>query len=545
MRKGHPAKLAPGRALRRFGFRQTIRGAVVLGLLIGIIMGAQGAGYAALYPSQRARDQFVASLQSAPAINFMSGEIANAAQPDSYMIYKSITLVTVATAVWGLLVTTRLLRGFEEDGQLELLQAGAVSKLRAGSQLLAGFAGSFVVSAVLAFACMAAFGANTRVGLPPAGAALTTAGIFLPGLLFAGVGVLVSQLAASRGRALGYGLVPLVLLFVLRGIGNGDTGLNWLKQFTPFGWTDLLNPVLGPHAIWLLPPVLFAAVLAGVGLSLAGHRDLGVSLIHTADTVRPHTYLLGSALQLAVRQYRWQFVWWTASVLGWAALMASLVGVAAGLVSDSTAGAHLSSLLGGQAASLKLLFLGASALIVAIVLVVLSAVGLSGIRGDEAKGYLDNVLVGPVRRSFWLGGRLLLILLTVVAIALLAGTVTWLIAGAQGIHMSLDLVLQNAVGLAAVVWLSLGIGTLFYGWLPRLGVISMYVALIWAFGADILEPAIPSAKGFIQQSSLFHYIPLVVTRGPDWPTVARLLALAFVLAVIGVFGFVRRDIVAE
>ena len=104
-------------ALQKFGFKQTIRGAIIVGLLTGFMMGAQGLAYSKAFPTQASRDGLVASLKTVPGANFFSGEVADAARPDSYAIYKSIAMTTLIIGVWGLLVSTRLLRGFEENGQ--------------------------------------------------------------------------------------------------------------------------------------------------------------------------------------------------------------------------------------------------------------------------------------------------------------------------------------------------------------------------------------------------------------------------------------------
>lgn len=532
----------PALAVRRFGFRQTIRGALILGAIVGLVMGAQGAAYAKAFPTVASRHKLVASLESVSGINFLSGEVANAAQPNSYAIYKSIAMTTIITGVWGLLVSTRLLRGFEEDGRLEVLEAGALTKRQTSAQLLLGFAGSFAVSVMIAFLLMALLGSSAQVKLSVSGAALLTAAVFLPGVFFGAFGVLTAQLAGTRSRAVLYGLVPLIALYVLRGTANSVSSVNWLKRLTPFGWSDLLNPVLGPHVIWMLPTAVFAAAFVALGLRWAGRRDLGAALIRQSDTARSRFSLLGSPLQLAVRQNLWNVVWWGAGVLVFAAFFAAVANLSTNLANDSPAFQRAFS--AGSANQLKLLFLGVGTLFSTTLLLVMATINLSSIRRDEAKGYLDNLLVQPIRRRKWLLARLWLVVVTFIGIALATALVTWLVARADHIAIGLGTLLMGGLSLSGVLLLTLGIGALFYGWLPRLAVAAMSVVIGWAFVLDILKSFF-HLSSIITKTSILTYIPTNPAKAPDWPAIAWLVVIGLALIGCGIFGFMKRDIIAE
>jgi len=159
------------------------------------MMGAQGLAYAKAFPTQASRDGLVASVKTVPGANFFSGEVADAARPDSYAIYKSVAMNTLIIGIWGLLVTTRLLRGFEENGQTEVLEVGTLSRRRASVHLLIGFAYSFVISALIAVALIAALSSGPDVKLSFTGASLMTIALYLPGIFFSTLGILTSQLA--------------------------------------------------------------------------------------------------------------------------------------------------------------------------------------------------------------------------------------------------------------------------------------------------------------------------------------------------------------
>jgi ABC-2 type transport system permease protein len=531
-----------GRALRRFGFRQTIRGALIVGAIAGLLMGVQGAAYAKAFPDEASRHKLVVSLESVSAVNFLSGEIANAGTPASYAIYKSLPLMVLITGIWGLMVSTRLLRGNEEDGRLELLAAGTTTKRRSSGQLLIGFGGSLIVACMVAFGLIAAFGTDSKVNLSVGASALMVAAVFLPGLFFAALGVFTSQLALTRGRAVLYGLAPLLVLYAVRGAANSVSNVNWLKKLTPFGWSDMLNPVLGPHPAWMLPTIVFAVLFAGLGLFWAGRRDLGAALMGQSDTARSHFYLLRSPLSFAVRRNIWLFVWWSVGTLAFAAFFAALAGLSADLANDSSAFRNIFT--ADSMDQFKIMFMGVGTLFIATTLLVMATMNLSAIRGEEAKGYLDNLLVRPVRRSDWLAGRLLIIVAMFTVISVLGGLVTWGVAHLNHIGVSFGLVMQGALSLLGSLALTLGIGVFFYGFWPRLAASAMAIFIGWAFVLDIFKSFF-HLNSVITKTSFLYYVPSDPSKSPDWVAFAWLVALGAVLAFLGILRFTKRDIVAE
>jgi len=536
--------LSTNRSIRRFGFRQTLRGALILGFLTGIMMGAQGAAYAEAYPDQHSRDLFVASLKEAPALGFMAGEIRDAGSPASYSIYKSIALMTLITSIWGLLTTTRLLRGQEEDGRLENIVAGKTTKSAASAQLLIGASYSLVIAFLIAWLIIAGLGAVPKVELSAGAAGLLTLGVFLPGLFFAGVGVLTSQLALTRRRALYYGLVPLLAFFVLRGAANSVSDWDHLKRFSPFGWTDLLNPVLDAQVKWVIPTIIFTIIVLPLGLYLAKKRDLGASIIHESEFAKSRFFLLGSSFKYMIRQNSGTFIWWSLGTLSYVALLTAIAKIGADTLSNSPTFTQIIGSLSGTYEDLVVAFLGFGGLFTALILLVMAAVYMGNVRQEEAKNYLDNLLVQPVRRSSWLLGRLTIITMMVGILSLLAGYLVWQIATWQNVSLDLGILLQNAIALTGSVLLLIGIGTFFYGLLPRFAAISMYIAIVWAFVVDVLKSFF-SLNDFIDKTSLLHYVSFAPTKSPDWSMFAWLITISIVLIVIGTVAFTRRDIVSE
>ncbi len=530
------------RALQTFGFKQTIRGAIIIGLLTGFMMGAQGLAYAKAFPTQASRDGLVASLKTVPGANFFSGEVADAAQPDSYAIYKSIAMTTLIIGVWGLLVATRLLRGFEENGQTEVLEVGTASSRRVSIHLLVGFAYSFIVSVLIAFGLIAALSSGPDVNLSLSGAILMTAAVYLPGVFFASLGALTSQLALTRGRAITYGLIPLVALYVIRGAANSVSDADWMKKFTPFGWSDLLSPVLAPKPAWMIPTVVFAVIFTCLAIYAVGRRDLSSALIHQSDAARSRFLMLTSPFAFALRRSGWTIAWWGVGTVFFAAFFAAVANLGSNLAEDSPAFKQVFS--ADAANDFKLAFLGAGTMFTAVIMLIMITTMFSAVRREEARMYLDNLLVQPVRRSQWLLGRLLLIAGSFTAISLLVGVTVWSIATSEGITVSLATALQGQISLVGIMLLVIGIGVCIYGFVPRLATAAMSVVIGWAFIFDILDMLF-HLSDWMKKTSILTFIPSDPSKSPDWAAFAWLIVTGAILIGVGVTRFAKRDIITE
>lgn len=535
---------SPARALFKFGIRQTIKGAIVLGILGGILVSVQGLGYAATYPDQKSRDQFAASLERAPALGVLYGEAKNMATPASYTVYRAVAVMGLITSVWALLTSTRLLREQEEDGRWETISAGNTTSRRASLLIIGGF----VVSIFTAFSVMTAMtalmGLAPEVSLSLGTSALIILAIFLPALLFTAIGYFISQLSFSRRRAVLYGLVPLFTFFTLRSVGNTVSNLYFLKDFTPFGWADMISPVIDPKHEWIWPFIPFILVIGIAAVYLVGKRDVGGSLIPESDTVKSRFFLLQNPLTLTLRQNFFNAVTWCLSIIMMSGVIATVTNVAADALTDSPNLTNAITQLSGTTNDLKAAFIGAGMVFVVIALLIMAAVNLASVRKDEAKNYLDNILVQPVHRAVWLTMRVTAIALTFVLIALLATYSTWLIANGHGISIDLGNFLLVSIALTGTVVFTLGVGTLLYGLWPRIAAASMYIILGWSFLIDLISSAV-KLDDFIVRTSLFHYMSLSPNDAPDWKTFSWLLGLGLVMAIVGIFSFTKRDIISE
>ena len=165
---------------------------------------------------------------------------------------------------------------------------------------------------------------------------------------------------------------------------------------------------------------LILAVTA-VTVHLAGTRDLGAALLPNRDTAVPHLALVGGPTGLAVRLMRPVALGWLFAVTAFAILIGT---VAESSTKDTTGDKAVQEALGriGGHGSLVAAYLGLTFLLLALMIALVAAGQVAAIRTEEADGHLENLAVGPVSRTSWLAGRLLLSACLLLVAGILAET---------------------------------------------------------------------------------------------------------------------------
>ena len=225
-------------------------------------------------------------------------------------------------------------------------------------------------------------------------------------------------------------------------------------------------------------------------------------------------------------------------------IVAAIVTIAADATAESPTLSKSVIALAGNTGNLKIAFLGAGLVFVVMTLMIMATTVIASIRSDEAKQYLDNILVQPYRRASWLLTRFLIGIAVTLTIAVACGLAIMATGSSQDLDLEFSKVMALSVAMTGTVGFLLGLGILVYGMLPRLSVILMYFVITWSFLIDLISSA-AKLDDWLLRSSLFHYISFNLAEWPDWQTFGCLAGLGVVMAAIGIFCFTRRDIVAE
>ena len=165
-------------------------------------------------------------------------------------------------------------------------------------------------------------------------------------------------------------------------------------------------------------------------------------------------------------------------------------------------------------------YLGVAFLIVAVLVCFVAAGHISAARTEESEGRLDQIVVRPISRPRWLGGRLALALVLVVLSGLAGGFFTWAGAATQHTGAGLGQLLAAGVNAAAPAVFLLGVGTLLIGVWPRAAPVGVYVVLGWSLLIEFVG-GIGALSRWLLDTSLFHHVASAPAVPVDWAQVAR------------------------
>ncbi|HLI56246.1 MAG TPA: hypothetical protein VKY26_04340, partial [Actinomycetota bacterium] len=402
-----------------------------------------------------------------------------------------------------------------------------------------GFVALFVVTAVVC----AAVGRLPKVDFTVSSSVYFALAMVAPAAIFLAAGAFTSQLASTRHQASTIAAVALGASYAVRMVADSSAGLAWLRWASPIGWVEELQPLTGPRPWALVPIAALVVVLCGLTLALAARRDLGAAVLADRSVVPPHTALLSRPFGLATRLARGGLIAWGVAIAATGLLLGGIAksGGAAmsGTASISRGLARLGAPGGGTSA-----YLGVCFLMMAILVLLVGAAQAAAARREEADGHAETLLVRPLSRWAWFGGRAGLAALALLAGGVVTGVMVWIGAAADHAGVGLTHLLGAGLNTVPPGLCLVGIGLLAFGVWPRATAAAVYAVFGWSLLVDLV--AVSGAEShWLLDTSLFHQMAAAPAVAPNWAVNGVLVAIAVGCAAAGAAGFARRDLQGE
>jgi len=150
------------------------------------------------------------------------------------------------------------------------------------------------------------------------------------------------------------------------------------------------------------------------------------------------------------------------------------------------------------------------------------------------------LLTRPVSRSRWLGGRLLVTVVVLLASGVLAGVFAWAGAASQHAGVSLPALAEAGVNLVPPATTIAGAGVLALGVWPRGTSIVLYALLAWSLLVVVIGGV--GASHWVLDTSVFHQMASAPAVPPRWEANGVMAAIGVAGALIGGIAFKRRDL---
>ncbi len=524
------------------------------GIGMGLVVVSPMASVSALVTTPQAREQLV-SLAATFAWN------ADAIAVDTiggYATFK-IGIFIFLIAIWPLLAGSRMLRGEEDRGSMDVLLSLPRPRLRVALEKLAAMWTALLVIGVLiglvAFAGGKKFGADFGLG----DGLLFGLNLALICAVFGGLALLISQFTQERGPAAGWTAGLLLVFIVLDMVHRVVPSIEWISRLSPIYYYNLSKPLVPGHgadAGAMVVQLALAALLSGAAVWLFTRRDVGGTVALPRWLRLPERapsralpvgdWSLRSVYARSLGTIAMPTLWWTLLIAGWAGWVVYVVQLMeaklSSLLSGSPAVVNLIKNLGGADATVNAGFLSAMFIFLPLFLMAFAVTQVNRWSADEQDGRLDLVLAAPQRRLGVLLGRFAALATATVVIALITLLVSAVAAAVSGLSLDAGNLTAATLGMIPLGLLIAAIGYLASGWLRTAadtGLLS-FVLAAWFF-ISFIGPELKLPETTLRLSAFYYYgTPLL--HGLQATSMVGVVAVTVLALSLGALRFVRKDI---
>jgi ABC-2 type transport system permease protein len=524
------------------------------GIGMGLVVISPMASVAALVTTPQARQQLI-SLAATFAWN------ADPVAVDTiggYATFK-IGIFMFLIAIWPLLAGSRMLRGEEDRGSLDVLLSLPRPRARVALEKLAAmwtalFAMGLLIG-LLAFAGGKTFGGDFGLG----DALLFGLNLALVCAVFGGLALLISQFTQERGPAAGWTAGLLLIFVVLDMVHRVVSNSEWISRLSPIYYYNLSKPLVpsyGVNAGGMVVLLALAAILGGAAVWLFIRRDVGGTVPlprwlrlpeRQASRALPvgdwslRTVYLRSLAMIAMPTF-----WWTLGIAAFASWMVYAVELIetklSTLLSGSPVMTNLIKNLGGGDVGVNAGFLSAMFFFLPMFLMAFVVTQVNRWSADEGDGRLELVLATPQSRTSVLLGRFAALGTATIAISVVTLLASAAAAALAGLKLDSGNLAAATLGMIPLGLLIAALGYLASGWLRTAadtGLLS-FVLAAWFF-ISFIGPELKLPDATLRVSAFYYYgTPLL--HGLQVTSVLGVLAVAALALGLGTLRFVRKDI---
>ena len=525
-----------GPVLGRLAARLVWKGVALATAGFAVLAASSVAGYVAAYPTTISRARLDAQIRGNLGFQAIYGRSYGIDTIGGFAAWRVGGLTVLVAAVWGALSATRLLRGEEEAGRVELLLAGPTTARSWFDHVVAVLLGGQAVAAVGLW-----FGLVVT-GVPVAGAGLLAVAVGTSGFVGVGCGALSAQCLPTRRRAAVWAGGALGGAYLFRVLADGSDSLRSLRWVTPFGWTEEIRPFAGDRFWAVGVPLALMAMSLFVARWLAGHRDLQGAVVSDHDS-GPARETGVDGIGVLTRRILWS------SLRGWALGLGAFAGVMGLLARDvadfarrSDGYADVARRLGISDPASPAAFVGLSFSFLAVLSVAFVASQVIAARTDEADGRIDLLLSQPLGRRRWLWTRTAHVGVGSVVLALVMAATTWSGVEVRGGGLTPAQALAAGMNLLPLAVLVAGVGAAAHGVVPRATAPIAIGFVVVGYLVELVGSLLRAPSWVLDLSPFHHLAPVPAAGWRIGPTLI-FVAVGLLGMVVGTTAFARRDLV--
>ncbi len=513
----------------------------------------------------------VATLISTPqqraALASLAAQFAWNADPvkadtvGGYAVFKIGIFVFIA-CIWPLLAASRMLRGEEDRGSLDILLSAPRSRVTIALQKVAAMWTALLLIGLISGVLAYLGGVGFKADFTLADGLLWGLDLSLICMVFGGIALLISQFTHERGPASGVTGSLLLVFIVVDMVHRVIPGTDWLSRLSPMYYYNLSKPLIPSYGTsWggLLVLLGLAVALTGGAIWLFIRRDVGdvVQLpwnLRLSRTSNPSKALpvgdwsLRSIYTRSLGMIATATFWWTVGFAAFAAWMVVAVHQLADKMNalfnsaGSSVAVQILHNIGGGATGLNGLLLGAMFELMPVLLMAFAVTQVNRWSADEDEGRLEMVLAAPQPRAAVLLGRFAALATATVVVGVVTLATAWVASSIGGVALDSTNLAEATLGMIPLGLLIAAIGYLASGWLRTAadtGLVS-FVLAAWFF-ISFVGPDLKWPETTLRLSAFYYYgTPLL--HGLQFGNIAVVVVVAAGALALATLRFMRKDI---
>ncbi len=528
------------------------------GIGMGLVIVSPMASVATLISTPQARE----ALAGIAAQFAWNAEPVAADTVGGYALFKIGTFVFIV-CLWPLLAATRMLRGEEDRGSLDVLLSAPRPRARIALEKVAAMWVALLaiglISGVLAYLGGIAFKADFSLvdGL------LWGLNLSLICAVFGGIALLISQFTHERGPAAGATGALLLVFIVLDMVHRVFAGTDWISRLSPIYYYNLskaLVPSYGTNFGGMLVMLALAVVLSGAGIWLFVRRDVG-DVVELPGQRRVMPRSKGPSRALPERDWSLRSVymrslgmiamptfWWT---LGFAAFAAWMVIAVEQMVNkltplftgqSSSLAVSILKNIGGGTTGLNSILLGAMFELMPVLLMAFAVTQVNRWATDEDEGRFEIILSTPTSRAFVMLARFAALATATVIVGVVTLGAVAIASNVSGLRLDRVNLAEATLGMIPLGLLMAAVGYLASGWLRSAvdtGLLSFLLAG-WFF-VSFVGPDLKWPDASLRLSPFYYYgTPLL--HGLQFANITVVVLVFAIALLVAVLRFSRKDI---
>lgn len=475
-----------------------------------------------------------AEMMLNPAMVAMVGPVYGIADYNTGALYGNMMLLfsVMIVAVMNIFMITRHTRQDEELGRLEVIRSLPVGRF---SNLVSAITAALIANVLLTLVSGLGLYAVRADGMDFSGCMLFGAALGVIGFFFAACTALFCQITANNRTALGLSFMLLMVLYLLRAVG--DVGTNALSLISPLGLIlrteNFVNNYWWP--VWII--IAISIIITIAALSLTGLRDLGSGLVSERPGKRHASPLLSSSYGLAFRLLKTSIIVWVITIFIFAAMYGSVFGELENFIGNND---KLKAIFTNSSFSLTEQFIGLLLLIMSMLSTIPVLSFIQRIWGEEKSGRIEQIYGKAISRNEQFLAFFIPAFLTTIVLQLLTALGLWSVGSiVLDTVPSLSTFLQAAIVYLPAIWVMFGISIALIAYFPYKSYFS-YIYLGYSLFSTYMG-TIAGLPEWLKKLTPFGYIPQLPVEEVKVLNLVVLVVIFVVLGVVGFYGYGKRD----